>query len=89
MTGLATTIALIALAVSIGLTLYRVLAGPTWGDRVLAFDFLGVNVAVMIVVIALKTGFTAFLDAALIVSVLGFLSTVALSRYLLKGRVME
>lgn len=84
-----TTVALAALAVSIGLTLYRALAGPTWGDRVLAFDFLGVNVAVTIVVIALKTGFVAFLDAALIVSILGFLGTVALARFLLKGRVME
>jgi multicomponent K+:H+ antiporter subunit F/multicomponent Na+:H+ antiporter subunit F len=83
------TVALVALSIAIGLTLYRVLRGPTWGDRILAFDFLGVSVAVMIVVIALKTGFVAFLDAALIVSILGFLSTVALSRYLLKGRVME
>lgn len=83
------TVALVALAVSVALTLYRLLRGPTWGDRLLAFDFLGVNLAVLIVVIALKTGFVAFLDAALIVSILGFLSTVALSRYLLKGRVME
>lgn len=83
------TIALVALGLSVALTLLRLLRGPTWGDRVLAFDFLGVNLAVLIVVIALKTGFVAFLDAALIVSILGFLSTVALSRYLLKGRVME
>lgn len=84
-----TMVALIALLAAILLTLYRVLKGPTWGDRILAFDFLGVNIAVLIVVVALKTGFTAFLDAALVVSILGFLSTVALSRYLLKGRVME
>jgi len=81
-------LALICLALSIMLAVYRVLRGPSWGDRITALDFLGVNVAVLIVVTALKTGFTAFLDAALIVSILGFLSTVALTRYLLGGRVM-
>jgi multicomponent K+:H+ antiporter subunit F/multicomponent Na+:H+ antiporter subunit F len=41
------------------------------------------------VVAALRTGFTSLLDAALIISILGFLSTVALARYLLRGRVMR
>ena len=82
-------IALVCLAVAILLTVYRVLKGPTWGDRITAFDFLGVNLAVLIVVIALKTGRAAFLDAALLFSILGFLSTVALTRYLLSGKVMK
>jgi multisubunit Na+/H+ antiporter MnhF subunit len=67
MSGIVITIALVALLASILLTLYRLLRGPTWGDRILAFDFLGVSVAVMIVVVALETGYIAFLDAALIV----------------------
>lgn len=83
------TIAIICLSVAILLTLYRLLKGPTWGDRITASDFLSSSVAVLIVVIALKTGYAALLDAALIVSILGFLSTVALARYLLRGRVMK
>ena len=82
-------IALICLLLAIILTLYRILKGPSWGDRITAFDFLGVIIAVLIVVLALKTGYAAFLDAALIVSILGFLSTVALTRYLLEGKVMK
>ena len=82
-------IALVCLLLAIVLTLYRILKGPSWGDRITAFDFLGVNIAVLIVVLALKTGYAAFLDAALIVSILGFLSTVALTRYLLEGKVMK
>ncbi len=82
-------IALVCLLLAILLTLYRILKGPSWGDRITAFDFLGVNIAVLIVVLALKTGYAAFLDAALIVSILGFLSTVALTRYLLEGKVMK
>jgi multicomponent K+:H+ antiporter subunit F/multicomponent Na+:H+ antiporter subunit F len=68
---------------------YRILRGPTWGDRIAALDFLGVSLAVMIVLLALRTGFTALLDAALIVSILGFLSTVALTRYRLSRRLMK
>jgi len=82
-------VAIVSLAISGVLAIYRVLRGPTWGDRVTAFDFLTVNLAVMVVVAALRTGFTPLLDAALIISILGFLSTVALARYLLLGRVMR
>ncbi len=82
-------IAIVSLAISAALATYRVLRGPTWGDRVTAFDYLTVNLAVMVVVVALRTGFTPLLDAALIISILGFLSTVALARYLLRGRVMR
>lgn len=83
------TVALVCLVVAIGLTLYRALLGPTWGDRIVALDFLTTSVAVLVMVVALKTGQAAFIDVALIVSILGFLSTVALARYLLGGRVMR
>lgn len=82
-------IAIISLAVAGFLGVYRVIQGPTWGDRIAAFDFLGVTLAAVVVVLALETGLTAFLDAALIISILGFLSTVALARYLLYGKVMQ
>ena len=71
------------------LTLYRVLIGPTWGDRIAALDFLSTALAVLIVIVALKTSQPDFLDVALVVSILGFLGTVALARYLLDGRVMK
>ena len=78
------TIALICLVIAIVLTIYRVIQGPTWGDRITAMDFLTSCLAVLIVIIALKTGFTDLLDIALLMSVLGFLSTVALARYLFR-----
>ncbi len=65
------------------LACYRLARGPTLGDRIAALDFLGVALAVLIVLLAMRTGFVAFLDAALIVSILGFLSTVALTRYIM------
>lgn len=84
-----TTIAIGCLVLSSVFTTYRVLRGPTWGDRITAFDLLGLNLAVLIVIVALRTGYADLLDAALVLSILGFLSTVALTRYLLHRRVMQ
>jgi multicomponent Na+:H+ antiporter subunit F len=83
------TIALLCLIIAILLTLYRLFAGPTWGDRITALDFLSTSIAVLMVVIALKSRQPSLLDAAILVSILGFLSTVALARYILGGRVMK
>lgn len=83
------TVAIACLVIAIVLAVYRVLRGPSWGDRITAFDFLTVNFAVLVTLLAVKTGHAAFLDAALIMSILAFLSTVALARYLLHGRVMQ
>ncbi|MDE0099164.1 MAG: monovalent cation/H+ antiporter complex subunit F [Truepera sp.] len=82
-------LALGCIVLAAALAVYRVLRGPSWGDRVTALDFLSVDLAVLIVVLAMRTGIARFLDAALIFSILGFLSTVALTRYLLNGRVMR
>jgi multisubunit Na+/H+ antiporter MnhF subunit len=82
-------IALACIVLAMAFAIYRVLRGPSWGDRIVALDFLGVDTALLIVVVAMRTGYDSFLDAALIVSILGFLTTVAFSRYLLDGRVMK
>lgn len=84
-----TTVALVCVLLSVGLTLYRVLKGPSWGDRITALDFLTVNLAILIVILAMRTGFESFLDVALLVSILGFLTTVALTRYMLLNRVLK
>jgi multisubunit Na+/H+ antiporter MnhF subunit len=82
-------IAAACVVLAMAFAIYRVLRGPSLGDRIVALDFLGVNTALLIVLVAMRSGFEAFLDAALIVSILGFLTTVAFSRYLLTGRVMR
>lgn len=83
------TIALSCVVLAIALALFRLLRGPSWGDRIASLDFLTTNMAVLIVLVALKTNRAALIDAALIVAILGFLATVALARYLLGGRVMK
>ncbi len=82
-------IALGIVSLSVLLVTYRVLRGPSWGDRIMAFDFLSANLVLLFTLIAVKRHLLVVLDGALLLSLLGFLSTVALTRYLLTGRVMR
>ena len=82
-------LALAVVALSAVLVSFRVLKGPSWGDRIMAFDFLSMNLTVLFALLAVKTGLHAPLDATIVLSLLGFLSTVAFTRYLLIGRVMK
>ena len=81
--GWATSITLVILSIAFVLTALRVVLGPDLADRVLALDML-VSIGIgFIAVIAIKTGFTLYLDIAIALSLVGFLSTVAFARYIL------
>ncbi len=80
---LATSATLVVLSVAFILTTLRVVIGPELADRVLALDML-VSIGIgFIAVIAIKTGFTLYLDIAIALGLVGFLSTVAFARYIL------
>ncbi|SMC96881.1 cation:proton antiporter [Rhizobium sp. RU36D] len=82
--------ALVVLGVSFFLTVYRVVKGPTLPDRVLALDML-VGIAIgFIAVIAIRTGYTLYIDIAIALGLVGFLATIAFARFILsRGRVDE
>ena len=79
--------ALIALAMVF--TTYRVLRGPRAQDRVLALDTLYVNALVVTVIEGMRTGVTLYFEIALVIAMLGFVATVALAKFLLRGEVIE
>jgi multicomponent Na+:H+ antiporter subunit F len=84
---LSTTAALAMLTAGLALTFVRLLRGPTLPDRVLALDLFTVLALSYIAVFAIRTGFALYLDLAIALGLVGFLSTVALARYLLqRGR---
>lgn len=74
------------LAVSFFLTAYRLFRGPTLPDRVAALDLLAVVLMCLIGVFAIQMGEGWFLDGVLVLGLLGFLSTVAFSRYMEKEK---
>lgn len=75
------------LYVIIGLCLvYRIAKGPSAADRLVAADSLDLITSTALVLYSLYCGRSIYLDVAMVVAVLGFISTVFLSRYL-EGRV--
>ncbi|UJQ95761.1 cation:proton antiporter [Mariluticola halotolerans] len=81
---LATTISLGVLTIAFFLTVVRIVIGPSLPDRVLALDML-VSIGIgYIAVIAIKTGFSLYLDIAIALGIVGFLATVAFARFILE-----
>ncbi|KAA3662208.1 MAG: cation:proton antiporter [Chloroflexi bacterium] len=80
--GLALSVALTLLAVTIVLSLVRVVRGPSLPDRVIALDLL-ISVAIaMTVVYAMVTDQPVFIDVATALALISFLGTVAFARYI-------
>ncbi len=86
----ASVIAIVILVVALLLTVYRAVVGPTLPDRIIALDMLVGIVIGFIAVIALRTGYTLYIDIAIALGLVGFLATVAFARFILaRGCVGE
>ncbi len=81
------TIAMVVLAAI--LNAIRLIKGPDAPDRVLALDTLYINAIALIVLLGLTLGTRLYLEAALLIAVMGFVGTVALAKYLKRGSVIE
>lgn len=80
----ASVIALILLALSLLVSVVRIVIGPTLADRVLALDLMTVVAMGFVGAIAVRTGLTLYLDIAIAVALLGFLATIAFARYIIR-----
>jgi multicomponent K+:H+ antiporter subunit F len=67
----------------------RLFVGPAAQDRVLAFDSLYMNGMLMLLTLGIRSLSTAYFDMALLIALFGFVGTVALARFLLRGEVIE
>jgi len=75
-------IGVFVLVVGIILLLYRILRGPSLPDRAVAVDALSLLVVGLVVLLAISQRRSLFIDAALLVAIVGFATTVAFSQYL-------
>lgn len=89
MIATASIVALIAIAVSVVLNLYRLWVGPDATDRILALDTMVINAIGLIVLAGILFGTTIYFEAALLFAMVGFISTVAFCKFLLRGNVIE
>jgi multicomponent K+:H+ antiporter subunit F len=77
------------LAAAMGCAVLRALHGPRAQDRVLALDTLYINAAMLLLVFGIRTGSTHYFEAALLITLLGFVATAALAKFLMRGEVIE
>jgi len=82
-------IAFTLLAFSIALSFLRLLKGPDLPDRILALDTLYINAIALVVLLGLHLDTALYFEAALLIAVMGFVGTIGLSKYLLRGDIME
>ncbi|WP_291932583.1 K+/H+ antiporter subunit F [Limnohabitans sp.] len=86
---LALSIAIVAVTLAVALCAWRIFRGPETTDRILALDTLSMNAVALIVLLGIRWQTALLFEAALLVAMLGFASTVALARYLSRGDVVE
>ena len=89
MIATALMVALIAIGTAMLLNLYRLLLGPDTPTRVLALDTLTINAIALVVLAGIFYDTTIYFEAALLFAMVGFLTTVAYCKYMLRGNVME
>jgi multicomponent K+:H+ antiporter subunit F len=77
------------LTVAMALALWRLLKGPRAQDRVLAFDFLSFITMLIILALGLAYRSSSYFEAALLISLFGFVGSTAMSKFLLRGEVIE
>jgi multicomponent K+:H+ antiporter subunit F len=81
--------ALGAVAVAMLLAGWRLLRGPETTDRILALDTLYINAVALVILLGVRWKTPLLFEAALIVAMLGFVSTVSLARFVSRGDVIE
>ena len=81
--------ALLLLVVAMVLCLVRLLKGPAAQDRVLALDCIYLNGMLLMLVLGIYYGSQHYFEAAMLIALLGFASSTAMAKFLLRGEVIE
>ena len=89
MIALALPVGFALVAAAILLNAWRLFAGPTRGDRILALDTMAINAIALIMLFGMYERSTTYFEAALLLAMVGFLGTVAYAKFLLRGDIVE
>ena len=82
-------VAFVVLSVSQLMGMARLVIGPDTGDRILALDTMVLNAIGLVVLLGVAQGTEVYFEVTLIIAMLGFVSTVALARFVLRGDIIE
>lgn len=82
-------ISFLMVALALALSFIRLIKGPDMPDRILALDTLYINSIALLILLGIHLSSALYFEAALLIAVMGFMGTLALSKYLLRGDIME
>jgi len=77
------------LLLGMGMAIIRMMRGPRAQDRVLALDALTIDGMLLLLTIGIRTGSILYIEAGLIIALLGFAATAGFAKFLLRGEVIE
>lgn len=89
MIGMAVIIGFACLGLALLLNLWRLLRGPTIGDRIAALDTMVINAIAAIVLFGIWQGDDIYFEAAMLLAMVGFVGTVAYCKFVLRGDIVE
>jgi len=79
----------VMLGLAMLLCAWRLIFGPRAQDRIMGLDTLSVTSMMMLILFGLRAGSSLYFEAALILALLGFVSSIALAKLLMRGEVIE
>ncbi len=79
----------VVVGVALLLNLYAAIRGPSVVDRLLALDTMYINSIALLLLYGLYLGISLNFEVALLIAMLGFVSTVAVCKFLLRGDIIE
>ncbi|SNS02384.1 multisubunit potassium/proton antiporter, PhaF subunit [Methylobacillus rhizosphaerae] len=89
MMEIAIHIAFILVSAALALNAWRLLKGPSTPDRILALDTLYINTIALLVLFGIHINSMVYFEAALLIALMGFVGTIAMCKYLLRGDIIE
>ncbi|MBK9245832.1 MAG: K+/H+ antiporter subunit F [Burkholderiales bacterium] len=78
-----------AFTLALLLNLFRLLRGPGLADRILALDTMYINSMALLILLGIHFGTAVFFEAALVIALMGFVGTVVLSKFVIRGDIVE
>lgn len=85
----AVSVAQLMLTTAMAISSVRMFYGPRAQDRIVGLDALYVNSMLLLVTFGIGTGKTVYFEAALVIGLIGFVSSVSLAKFLMRGEVIE
>lgn len=89
MLNYALMIAFALVSAAVALSFWRLFCGPDTPDRILALDTLYINTIALLILLGIYLKSALYFEAALLIALMGFVGTVALCKYLLRGDIIE